>query len=799
MAFTHCAASVSADINWSNYIVFRCFAQQWSGKKYNRFALKDRGWYNATRAPMSKQVPFTHTTTEEYWMNADDSLAPFFNPRGVVIVGVSQDPTKLGYGLARNLIQSRYPGAIHFVNPRGGTLFRQPVYPSVSEVPDPVDLATLLIPARFVPETLQICGQRGIRAAIIGAGGFRETGPQGAALEEECLSIARRFNMRLLGPNCIGLLDTHLPLDTTFLPPPGPTPGGVAFISHSGAICAAVVDWAHSQGFGLSRLVSLGNQADVNETDVLAPVAADPYTEVLNLYLEGVSDGRRFVEQASRVTHQKPIIALKVGRFESGRRAVASHTGALAGQENAFNAAFRRAGVIRADTSEEMFDWARALAWCPPPQGRAVAVLTNAGGPGVTAADALEVNGMHLAQLQDQTRAALRELLPPAASVHNPVDMLASASPGQYAESLRLLLADPGVHSVLVILPPPPMFTTGAVAKALIPVIHTVDKPVVVAVMGERLIQEAVEHFRAARVPEYRFPERAASALTVLAERTEYLARAEEVPVIRQDVDPEEVRATLAHPYYQTLFPASEMAQSKHKPSQGEYLFLPQEDIDRIFNAYGIATLPMELARTSDEAVELARKAGFPVALKVASPDIPHRSDVGGVLLNLRDGNAVAQGFHTVMQNARAARPQAEIVGVRVQRMILRGQDVIIGAVQDPQFGPLVMFGSGGVEVEGLKDVSFALAPVTREEAEYMLESTWAGRKLRGYRNVPSADRAAVVEILIRMAQLAADFSSTSPEHGPQLAEIEINPLRVLPEGHGAFAVDVRLRVKREE
>jgi len=712
-------------------------------------------------------------------MHADPSLSPFFNPRGLVVVGASQNPTKLGYGLARNLVQSRYLGAIHFVNPKGGTLFRRPIHPHVSEVPDPVDLAALLIPARFVPETLEACGQRGIRAVIINAGGFRETGPEGAALEERCLRIAQKYDMRLMGPNCIGLLDTHLPLDTTFLPPPGPTPGDVAFISHSGAICAAVVDWAHSQGFGLSRLVSLGNQADVNETDVLAPVAADPHTHVLALYLEGVSDGRRFVEQASHVTRQKPVIALKVGRFESGRRAVASHTGAMAGQENAFNAAFRRAGVIRADTSEEMFDWARALAWCPLPEGRSVAVLTNAGGPGVTAADALEVSGMHLAELQERTCRALRQILPPAASVQNPVDMLASATPEQYAESLRLLLADPGVCSVLIILPPPPMFTTGAMAKALIPVIHTAAKPVVLAVMGERLIQEAVEHFRAARVPEYRFPERAASALAVLAERAEYLARAEELPFIRHDVNVNEVRKLLA------LSPQDELG------------FLPQEVTNRIIAAYGIPPLPMQQASTADQAAELARQAGFPVVLKVASRDITHKSDVGGVLLNLRDEEAVARGFYTVTENARKARPDAEILGVHVQRMVLRGQEVIIGAVQDPQFGPLAMFGSGGIEVEGLNDVAFALAPVTREEAEHMLESTWAGRKLRGYRHMPPADRATVFDALTRLAQLVADFSKMSSEQGPQLAEIEINPLRVLPEGHGAFAVDVRARLVR--
>jgi acetyl coenzyme A synthetase (ADP forming)-like protein len=706
-------------------------------------------------------------------MNVDDSLGPFFNPRGVVVVGVSQNPVKLGYGLARNLVHSRYLGAVHFVNPKGGTLFRRTIYPDVSDVPDPVDLATLLIPAPSIPEALKACAERGIRAVIIGAGGFRETGPEGAVLEEECVRIAERYGMRLLGPNCIGLLDTHLPLDTTFLPPPGPAPGDVAFISHSGAICAAVVDWADSQGFGLSRLVSLGNQADVNETDVLAPVAADRHTQVLTLYLEGVSDGRRFVREASRVTRQKPIIALKVGRFESGRRAVASHTGALAGQETAFNAAFRRAGVIRADTSEEMFDWARALAWCPLPRGRSVAVLTNAGGPGVTAADALEVNGMHMAALGADTRLALQEILPPAASLHNPIDMLASATPEQYAGSLKALLSDSGVHSVLVILPPPPMFTTGAVAKAIIPVIHAADKPVVVAVMGERLIQEAVEHFRAARVPEYRFPERAASALTVLAERAEYLARAEEVPLTYSDVDRDEVHKLL-----------------RCAPTDASG-FLPQEVITRILTAYGVSPLPMALATTAEEAVELAREAGFPVALKVASEDIPHKSDVGGVLLNLRDAEAVRGGFHTVTENARRGRPEANVQGVFVQRLVLRGQEVIVGAVQDLQFGPLVMFGSGGVEVEGLKDVTFALAPITREEAEYMLRSTWAGRRLRGFRHIPPADRSAVIDRLVRLAQLAADF--------PELAEIEINPLRVLPEGHGAFAVDVRARVTSDD
>jgi acetate---CoA ligase (ADP-forming) len=363
------------------------------------------------------------------------SLNEFFSPKGVAVIGASRNPVKLGYGLARNLVQSNYQGQIHFVNISGGSLLGRPIYPSVLQVPDPVDMAIILIPAAAVPQALHECGERGIHSVIITSGGFRETGPQGAALEEQCLDIARSHNMRIIGPNCIGFLDTHLPIDATFLPPPGPLPGDVAFISHSGAICAAVIDWARGQSFGLSRLVSLGNQADVNETDVIAPVASDRYTRVITLYLEGVGNGRHFVEQAQETTRQKPIIALKVGRFASGQRAVASHTGALAGEENAFNAAFRRAGVIRADTSEELFDWARALAWCPLPKGRSVAVLTNAGGPGATASDALEANGMVLAELSATTHQALADILPPAASLNNPVDMLASATPEQYAQS----------------------------------------------------------------------------------------------------------------------------------------------------------------------------------------------------------------------------------------------------------------------------------------------------------------------------------------------------------------------------
>lgn len=708
-----------------------------------------------------------------------DSLSPLFSPRGIVLIGASQDPNKLGYILARNLVQSGFPGRIHFVNPKGGHLFNQPIHLRVRDVPDPVDLAVILVPASAVPDNLRECGQRGIRAAIISSGGFRETGESGEVLENTCLRIAQEYQMRLMGPNCVGLIDTHLPMNTSFLPHSDLPPGEIAFVSQSGAICDIAVDWARSQGFGLSLLVSLGNQVDISESDVLAPVAADPHTRVLAMYLEGVRDGRYFIREARQVSRQKPIIALKVGKYSSGRRAAASHTGALAGQENAYEAAFRRAGVIRAGTTEELFDWARALAWCPPIQGSSIAILTNAGGMGVIAADAVENFGLVLADLTPQTQADLRSLLPPAASVYNPVDMLGSATPEQYASCLKILLADPGVHGILIIIPPPPVRSAEEIAQAIIPVLQHKQKPAVVAIIGDQSIQKALSFFHHARIPEYRYPEKAASALAALFQYSlsQSTSHETDVPVIQAD-------RQRAH---QILAAANLQDSSRSN-------WLPQDTITEILSAYHIPVPPARLAQSAKEAIEIARQLGLEksslgFALKIVSPDILHKSDIGGVLLNLKDAPALESGFEQIIRNARSAHPGAEIQGVLVQPTIPPGQEVIIGAVQDAQFGPLVMFGSGGVEVEGLKDIAFALAPLNRQDAEYLLEKTWAGRKLRGYRSLPPADRPAVMDTLYRLAQCVSDF--------PEIAEIEINPLRVLPDGMGVFALDTRLRIQK--
>lgn len=688
-------------------------------------------------------------------------LNSLFRPRGVVVVGASRNPTKLGYGVARNLIVSGYTGALHLVNPGGGTLFDRPLLPDLASVPDPVDLAMIIIPAAAVPQALEDCGRRGIGVAIIGSGGFGETGPAGQQLEARCLEIVRRHGMRVLGPNCIGFLDTHLPIDMSFLPLPGPTPGDVAFLSHSGAICEAVIDWARGQGFGLSRLVSLGNQMDLSEVDLLPQVAADPHTRVIAMYLEGVHRGREFVESARKVAREKPVVALKVGRSSRGRAAVASHTGALAGDEAAYAAAFRKAGIIQAENSEETFDWARALAWCPLPAGPDVAVLTNAGGPGALAVDALEGSGLRLADLGPATAAQLKELLPAAASLRNPVDMLASAGPAEYAGCLRSLLADPTVHSVMVILAPPPMSTATDVAAAMLPVLRGAAKPVVVALMGEDLIVNAARLFRQARVPDYRFPERAASALKVLVERARWLAAPQEETLTAKSAKPETVK---------------ELLLEAGGSSPG---FLPGPLAQRVAEAYGIRSAAGSLARSADDAVRWAGELGYPVVLKLVSGSAVHKSEAGGVLLGLGDAEAVSAGFRQLQAKADG------FAGAWVQPMLRGGQEVIVGMVQDPQFGPLLMFGSGGVEVEGLGDVSFALAPLTPTEAEALIDSTWAGRKLAGYRGLPPVDRRPVIEALAGLAQLGLDF--------PQIAEAEINPFYVM--STDGLALDVRVRL----
>ncbi len=690
-----------------------------------------------------------------------------FAPRGIAVIGASRDETKLGYGVARNLVSSGYRGALYFINPKAEQILGVRCYPSLEAAPDPIDLVVVIVPAASVPPTLEACGQRGIPWAIVISGGFRETDQAGAELERQIVEIARRYQLRLLGPNCIGLIDTHLPVNTTFIKSVT-TPGEIAFVSQSGAICQAVIDWGTGLGFGFSRVVSLGNQADLSEAEVIEALLSDSHTRVITMYLEGVKDGPQFMRAVSAALPNKAIVALKAGRSAAGQRAVSSHTGALAGHETGYDVVFERFGILRANNAEELFDWARALAWCPPLRGNRVVVLTNAGGPGVLAVDALEANGLRLAELSAATVTVLRSFLLPHASFCNPIDMLASAGPREYAAALRVLLQDDGVDAVLIVSVPPPIDDPAPVAQAIAEVGKAADKPVLVAVMGEATVAGALQALRAVRLTDYRFPERAASALGALWRHAQWRARSRTVPAVFTDVKRDAVRRILQAAPDDWLAPVQAM---------------------QIMAAYHIDGPPEALVTSADEAAQQAAALDYPVVLKIASPDIPHKSDVGGVALDLRDAEAVRLGFARIVANAQRANPQARLEGATLQQQIPNGQEVIVGMTRDEQFGPLLMFGAGGVEVEGQRDVAFGLAPLSRDEAERLIEATFAGRKLRGFRGSPPADREAVLDRLLRLAQLAADF--------PQIAEMEVNPLRVMDEGQGAVALDVRLRVSR--
>lgn len=698
-------------------------------------------------------------------MEKRQTLGHFFSPRSVAIIGASRDSHKLGYGVVRNLHDYHYRGEIYPVNPHAREVLGYPCYPSIADTPKPVDLAVVVVPADHVIETIVECGAAGVPAAIVVSGGFSEAGPEGEARERELQRVSAEHNIRLLGPNCIGTIDTHTPVNTTFVVGM-PRTGDIAFVSQSGAVVAAVIDWARGAGVGFSRMVSLGNGADVDETELFAEMAGDPQSRVITGYLEGVADGRAFLQVATEAARKKPLVMLKVGRGEGGARAVASHTGALAGSAEAYEAAFRKAGILRANSLEELFDWARALAWQPLPTGNRVAVLTNAGGPGILAVDALEAAGLALAPLTEATRQYLASRCPPYASVRNPVDILAGSGPGTYARALDALLADETVDAAVVIQAPQDWFYPTSLAEVIGEVAAGSRKPVLACIMGLASTADALNILHRRRVPNYAFPERVASTLAAMLARHRWLGSPPEPAGEPFPVDRTAAQGVVAD------------AQS------GGDQVLDGLATASLLRAYGIPLPDDDLATDAEAAAAAADRIGYPVVLKVVSTDIIHKSDVGGVIPGLEDSDAVGQAFDRLMAAVRDRQPNARVRGAMVQEMVPAGQEVIVGWRRDPQFGPLLLVGSGGTEVELVRDVAVEIAPLTRGEAERMLSATLAGRRLAGWRGSPPADRQAVIEVLLRLSQMALDL--------PSITELEINPLRVFSAGRGAVAVDAR-------
>lgn len=700
--------------------------------------------------------------------STETSLDAFFRPSSVTVIGASEKPGKVGRVVLENILRSGYPGKVYPVNPSHSTVLGIPCYPSVAELPETPDLAVIIVPAPAVREVLEECGSRGIQAAVIISAGFKESGREGYRREVELRETARRHGIRVLGPNCLGLADTFTPLNATFATR-SPQLGKVAFMSQSGALCTAVLGWSEENHLGFSRFISLGNKMDLDESDVLEDLEKEDNTAVIAAYLEGINDGERFLEVASRVGRSKPVVILKAGVTQAGARAVSSHTGTLAGSEKAYSAAFRKCGALRAETVEDLFMLCRGFSSQPPPRGPRVGVITNAGGPGIIASDALERSGLSLASLSEETASALREGLPEAASVYNPVDLLGDAGAERYRLAVSRVLPDPGVDALLVILTPQAMTEVRETALVLAEEAGNAEKTVFAVFMGGEETKEAEEILRKAGIPNFQFPEEAVKTLRAMKDYTEYLSRPRFTRV-RFDVNRGKVRET-----FDTV-----SAQGRKE--------LVEVEAREVLAAYGLPVARTRLATNLEECIRAGREIGYPVVVKIASPLILHKTDVGGVVVGIQNTDELITAYETVTSNARKFVPAASIWGVVVQEMLPPSRELIIGMNRDAQFGPLLMAGLGGVYVEVLEDVSFRLAPVSEEEAGEMLRELKSYWLLKGTRGEKAADIDAVIESILRVSQLVTDF--------PEIAEMDINPLRVMEEGKGCLAADARIVLK---
>lgn len=698
------------------------------------------------------------------------SLSPVLRPKSIAIVGASRRRGSIGGELFANIMSSGFTGVAYPVHPTSTSVQAVKAYQSVLDLPEAPDLVVIAVPARFVPEVVDQCIEKGVKALVIISAGFKEVGGAGVQLEADLVDKVRSAGIRMVGPNCLGVinLDPDVSLNATFSPSIS-EPGRVAFMSQSGGLGVAILDQSRELGLGLSSFVSIGNKADVSGNDLLEFWESDANTEIVLLYLESFGNPRKFTTIARRLAKKKPIVVVKSGRSVSGQRAASSHTGALAGIDVAVDALFSQAGVIRTDTIEELFNTAMILANQPLPKGRRVAVLTNAGGPGILAADACEHRGLEVPTLSAETRAKLGAILAREASVTNPVDMVAAASGDQFREASEILLASGEVDILMVIFVPPLVTSPDEVADAIAAAAAVGPEQTVVAcLMGAHGVMKGRQSLRDDGIPSFAFPEAAAVALSRIATYSDWRDEPAGQLVRFESVGRDTVSALLAS-------------------GSTEPRWLESHVASELLAAYGIPTASVSFAKTALEAVEAAVNIGFPVAVKLASQTLVHKTDVGGVCLNLQNEEEVLAAFQAIRTQLDANGLGEAMDGVHVQQMVDGGLEVILGCTDDPAFGPLMMFGLGGTYVELLKDVVFRLHPLRDRDAKAMVDGIKARPVLDGYRGSQPVDKAAIVDVLLRLSQLVGDF--------PEIAEIEMNPLRVMAAGQGAISIDCRIRV----
>jgi acetyl coenzyme A synthetase (ADP forming)-like protein len=696
-------------------------------------------------------------------------LESFFNPKSVAIVGASRQKSKVGYEILASIMGAGYKGKIYPVNPQADTIEGLKCYPDLESIKQVPELVLIIVPARIVPAIMQQCAKVGTRAVIIITAGFKEVSKEGRELEEQIIQTARQAGIRVIGPNCLGVIVPANKLNASF----GgdlPAAGSIAYLSQSGALLAAILDMANANGIGFSKLISIGNKADIDELDVIKALGADPDTKVIAGYLESISDGNAFVREAERISHDKPILLMKSGGTEAGAKAASSHTGSLAGSETAYESAFERAGIIRCDSIKQQFDYAQAFANQPLPAGSRVVVITNAGGPGIMAADAIERKGLTFAKINDQTMSKLASKLPPAANLYNPIDVLGDALAERYEFALSVVLDDLNVDIVLVLLTPQAMTEAAATAEVIVKISRQRPlKPIFACFLGAKKVAEGVKILREGKIPQYDATDSAVAAIKVMANYVRWRSRPKRVvklfPVNRRKVE-----GIIERHQRQKI---NDIGETESK---------------EILEAYGFLTPKGSIATSSEQAANIAKQLGFPVVLKIWSPDILHKSDVGGVRVGLENEQEVKDAFDLMMYRIPKKRPEANILGVLVQEMCKSGKEVILGMNRDAHFGPLMMFGMGGIMVEVLKDVSFYLAPLTAEEAKQMLINTKTYQMLKGVRGEEGVDIEAIAEGLQRLSQLVTEF--------PQIQEMDINPYVVGPEGTTPIAVDARISLE---
>ncbi|MEM2147066.1 MAG: GNAT family N-acetyltransferase [Candidatus Bathyarchaeia archaeon] len=718
-------------------------------------------------------------------MNLDDAgaailvtsnLDKIFNPKSVAIVGASDEEGSVGFALMKNFLESDFEGKIYPVNIRKTEILGLKAYQSVEQIPEPVDLAVIATPAKTVPDIVEQCGKAGIKGLVIISAGFKEVGPEGKALEEKILEIRQKYGLRIIGPNCLGIIRPSIKLNATFIDKM-PKPGNIAFISQSGALGAAILDWALHENVGFSNFVSVGSMIDVDFGDLIDYFGTDPKTRSILMYIEGLTDAREFMSAARHFARTKPIIVVKAGKFSESAKAAASHTGSLTGEDDIYDAAFKRAGIVRVEEIADLFNCAEVLGLQPLPKGPNLAIVTNAGGPGVMATDALIARGGKLAKLSPQTIEILNSVLPSYWSRGNPVDILGDARAERYKAVLEACLRDDNVDGVLVIYTAQAVAEPVEIAKAVVEACRNekyCNKTVLTSFMGHGAVEEANRILNESSVPTYSTPEQAVKTYLYMYQYKRNLELLYETP--------EELPVDVSPPRRPIMVAMRNAALENRE-------LLTEAEAKKLLEYYDLPVVKTCVATTADEAIRLAAQVGYPVVLKILSPQIVHKTDAGGVALDLANEAEVREAFERIIRNAKAYNPDAEILGVTVQPMIKkRGYEVIIGAKKDPLFGPVILFGMGGIGVELFKDYSIGIPPLNQTLARRLMEETKVYQLLKGYRNLPPANMKLLEEILVRFSQMLVEF--------PQIKEVDINPLLI--NDKDAYALDARIAVDKD-